>query len=224
MIANDKRLGRRVQFDDRSRRFNVAEVLPTAPKLRGFTWSIPVQLDQGEEGACVGHGWAHELAARPVKVPGIDNDFAYRLYREAQAIDAWPETGEGGEDGTSVLAGAQVLKARGVIPAYRWNFDGAIGLALAVGYKGPAVLGIDWREGMSDTDAKGFIHATGQVMGGHAIVCHAVNVKQRYFTFQNSWGSGWGVQGRCKLSFDDMDALLASRGECCIPVKRLNPR
>ncbi len=207
---------RRVQFDERSRNFPVRALLAAAVKPRSYTWPCPVQLDQGSEGACVGFSVSHEAAAKPVCIPAVTDATARALYQRARYLDEWP-----GEDyeGTSVLAGVKAGNEFGWYPEYRWAF-GLDDLILAVGHKGPAVLGVNWHEGQMDADDRGFIHVTGPVVGGHAILCRGVNVKSKYFTLRNSWGSGWGLNGDCRISFEGMDKLLRADGEACIPVRR----
>jgi hypothetical protein len=163
----------------------------------------------------VGFAWAHEIAARP-RARHADEHTAIGLYRRAQQLDEWP-----GENysGTSVLAGAKATAERKLLTSYRWAF-GLNDLILALGYKGPAVLGVNWYEGMGRTDAEGYIRVEGDVMGGHAILCNAVDVKRRRFKLHNSWGLNWGISGECYVSFDDMERLLHERGEACIPIVR----
>lgn len=214
-VTKDRRLDRVVQFDEKSRSFPIRQLVATkAP--RSYTWRVDTWLDQGQEGACVGFSWSHELAGRPKVVKNITNDSARKVYNRARQLDEWP--GES-YDGTSVLAGAKAIQETGYVKEYRWAF-GLNDLILAVGYQGPAVLGVNWYEGMFDTDQKGFIHVTGDIAGGHAIICHGVNVKEKYFKLHNSWGKDWGVNGECKISFDDMNRLLREYGEACIPVVR----
>lgn len=212
----ERKLDRRVQFDAKSRSFPIRTLLaPKAP--RSFTWSCYANLDQGQEGACVGFAWAQELAARPLVVANATERLAQGIYAEAKKLDEW----EGEEySGTSVLAGAKVLCQQGWMDEYRWAF-GLDDLILAVGYKGPAVLGLNWYEGMFQPDPKGYIHPSGSLAGGHAILCRSVNVKQRRFMLHNSWGVGWGsYKGAAWISFEDMDRLLHEAGEACIPVRR----
>lgn len=213
--TNDPRLDRVVQFDEQSRKFPI-RALVSAKKPRSYTWRVNNWLDQGQEGACVGFSWSHELAGRPKEVSGITNDFARAIYRRARQLDEWP--GEAYE-GTSVLAGAKAVSEAGHLIEYRWAF-GLDDLILAVGYQGPAILGINWYEGMFNTGNGDFIEPTGQIAGGHAIVCHGVSVKGRYFKLHNSWGKDWGNNGECKISFEDMYRLLHENGEACIPVIR----
>lgn len=206
---------RRVEFDPRSRSFPIAETIPRLAKPRSYTWKVPIQLDQGSEGACVGFAVSHEAAARPVEVKGVTNEVARGVYHLAQTLDQWD--GEN-YDGTSVLAGMKAGQQRNWYTEYRWAF-GLEDVLLAIGYRGPVVLGLDWFEGMMQTDAAGFLRPTGNVVGGHAILANRVNVREKFVGLHNSWGGD--VNG--KLTFDDLDMLLHRQGEAAIPVKRRKP-
>lgn len=213
--TDDPRLDRLPQFDKRSRNYPIRTLVPKKP--RGYTWSVNAWLDQGREGACVGFAWAHELVARPAIVPNVTELFARNaIYKEAQKIDEWA-----GEDyeGTSVLAGVKVIQRYGFIKEYRWAF-GLEDLILALGYAGPAVLGVNWYAGMGQADSDGFISPTGSLRGGHAILAKAVNVKQEFVTLHNSWGADWGLNGTAKIRFADLDRLLREDGEACVVMGR----
>lgn len=218
-MTADHPLGRRVEFDDRSRSFPIRSLLEQrgATKPRSYTWRVPVSLDQGSEGACVGFGWAHELAARPVVVHGVTNTLALHLYDRAKQLDEWP-----GEDydGTSVLAGAKTVEEAGFMDEYRWAF-GLEDLRLAIGYHGPAVLGINWYDGMFTPDGDGRIRPTGNLAGGHCILAYAVSERLKLVKLWNSWGPKWWAGGSwCYLTFDDLEKLLNEQGEACVPVHR----
>jgi len=176
-------------------------------------------LNQGVEGACVGHGWGNDLACYPVPVPGVNNAFARdRIYKPAQYIDEWP-----GEDydGTSVLAGAKVVKNQlGLINGYSWCFS-LNDVLLALGYRGPVVLGVNWYENMFDTDSNGFIHVSGDAAGGHCILARGVNIKNKTVLLRNSWGPDWGINGGdCLMAWSDLERLLSEDGEGCVPTGR----
>lgn len=224
--VEDIRLDRLVQFDERSREFPVRELpkVAAAKKPRSYTWRCDSFLNQGSEGACVGFGWAHELAARPSVVAKVSDEFArQRIYYEAQKIDPWP----GGAypsafpryEGTSVLAGAKICHGLGAFGEYRWAF-GLEDLIMGVGYAGPAVLGLDWYEGMCRPNEAGYLNTTGSIVGGHCLIAKAVSVKEKRFTVHNSWGQGWGKDSSAYIDFDTMGHLLDSQGEACIPVGR----
>lgn len=221
--TEDKRLDRLVQFDERSKAYPIRTLVAEKP-LRSYTWSLPVYLDQGSEGACVGFSWSHELAARPVLVAGITNSTARTVYYEAQKIDEWaggayPDASPFYE-GTSVLAGAKAVQGQGKIKEYRWAFSLQDAL-LALGYQGPGILGTWWYQGMMTPDEKGFIHPTGNKVGGHAIVVRGVNVTTKTVRLSNSWGTDWGKGGDCFMTFDEFEKVLLDEGEFCIPVGRL---
>lgn len=190
-----------------------------ATQPRSYTWRCDVVLDQGSEGACVGFAWAHERNARPAvrRATGADAD---RLYRLAQTMDEW--AGEAYE-GTSVNGGARAAAQLRWIGAYRWttNVDD---LALAIGHHGPAVIGVNWYEGMFDPDHAGQLHVAGDIAGGHAILVRGVSVTLQRFLVHNSWGRSWGGTdkgpGTAWLSFADMGRLMDEDGEACIPVAR----
>lgn len=221
--VRDPRLGRLPEFDPRSRAFPIRRLLGTELPLRSYTWSVYAHLDQGQEGSCVGHAFAHELAARPVVVAGVTHEQAVTIYHEAQRADEWDGGSYPGAfpfyEGTSVLAGAKVLTGAGHYTGYLWAQSEA-DVARAIGYKGPVVLGINWHEGMFTPDRDGFIHPTGELAGGHAILANSVSIKGGYYVLHNSWGPGWGRNGTAKLSRPDLAVLLARGGEACLPQRK----
>lgn len=207
-----------VSFDEKSRQYPIRELVPERP--RSYTWKCDTWLDQGYEGACVGFGWSHELAAKPKVIP-VTNASARALYNQAKTLDDDP-----GEDyeGTSVIAGAKAVQANGYMKEYRWAF-GLGDLVLAVGHAGPAVLGLNWYDSMYKPNADGFLIPNDKLAGGHCILCIGVNVSKQYFIVHNSWGKDWGDNGEAKIAFVDMDRLLHEEGEACIPVTRvLHPK
>jgi len=239
--VEDHRLDRLIQFDERSRDYPVMATI-SAKKPRSYHWRCEQTLDQGREGACVGFAWTHELVARPREMR-LSDAYAIEVYKEAQKIDQWP-----GEDysGTSVIAGVQILQQRGLIGEYRWAF-GIHDLVMAVGYKGPAVLGIPWHQGMYRPRLAGngsyWIDLSGPKVGGHAIVARgckivwkrgmswaqrgwqdhgwdAVDMEKSFVTLRNSWGMGWGDGGDARITLAHLALLLGDRGEACIPVER----
>lgn len=214
-------LGRLVNFDDRSRDYPVRDLVEGAQPRNGI-WACQTFLNQGREGACVGYACAHELASEPAPV-AVDASLARTIYLAAQRIDPW----EGGAypgarpqyEGSSVLAGANVLRARGHVPEYRWAF-GLKDMVLAVGHLGPAIIGVNWYDGMFDVDQDFFVRVRGDRAGGHAILVTGVNVEMRSFLLHNSWGTGWGRYGQAYISWDDMERLLHEDGESVIPLSR----
>jgi Papain family cysteine protease len=209
----DRKLDRVYEHDERSLRDYPIRKLALDPPMTK-SWDVDVWLDQGNDGACVGFGFAHELNAYPDRIP-CDTSCAFDIYHTSQRIDDWP-----GEDyeGTSVLAGAKTLTSDGYYTNYFWA-ETEEDMARAVSHTGPVVIGIDWYNGMFDPDADGFIHPTGGVAGGHCILVKGIDVEGGYYILHNSWGRSWGDNGTAKLSRTDMDYLLRNWGEVCLPVR-----
>lgn len=234
--TEDPRLDRVVHFDERSRDYPITAAIPE--QLTAKSWVCKPRLDQGREGACVGFGWAHELAASPATVKTlngapIDERFAReRLYWEAQKIDPYPGGSYPGatprSEGSSVLAGAKVVQALGLIDEYRWAF-GIDDLLLALAHAGPAVLGTNWLTGMFHPRPSGLLEVTGTVAGGHCWLARGVILRPRLtgeridepvIRARNSWGPDWGTDGDFFVRASQLEALLQDDGEACVPMGR----
>jgi hypothetical protein len=243
--TEDVRLDRLVEFDQRSRAFPIAAVVPKV--LRSRTWPCATWLDQGQEGACVSFAWHHEAAAVPALARGLTDGTARDRYFETQRRDEW----EGGAypgaspryDGTSVLAGAKVMQELGFFREYRWAFS-VDDVLRAIAHEGPVVLGLTWLDSMYDPDADGLLRTDGREVGGHAICARGVvlprsgvvtvalprsgrRVRVRsdvpVVRLRNSWGADWGWEGEALIRADDLEGLLERWGECCVPVGRAVP-
>jgi Papain family cysteine protease len=61
--------------------------------------------------------------------------------------------------------------------------------------------------------------ATGRVLGGHAIidgVVFGVEGEVDRFRLRNSWGSSWGLNGRCRIRVEDLQRLFSAGGTACM--------
>jgi hypothetical protein len=214
--------------DDRSRGYGVRPLLPRGIRQPTF-WPLPegpYPLDQGGEGACTGYGLAHELAAGPIVVPGVDNGYALHRYRRNQEMDR--AEGNNFTDGATVRSTMKAAKADGVITGYRWCF-GADDVIDTVCTVGPVCLGIDWYAGMYATRTDGLVKISGQRVGGHFITIIGYDVHPRggaCVLWINTWGLGYGVAdqrlrapgGVGWLRTENLAFLLASDGEAVVPA------
>jgi hypothetical protein len=210
-------LGRRVEHDPRSRRY-------TAPRgtVRTVLWThaAPV-LDQQDIGACTGFSLAQLLnctkfhRSRP-KRRYLDARAAYDLYSVATELDQWEGTWPPSDSGSSGLA---VAKA-GVRLGYLSSYTHAFGLYQAVEALSisPVITGTNWYDGMYDTDSKGFVSLSGDVVGGHEWLLIGANTRDGYLTGLNSWGPQWGLRGRFRIRIRDYDRLLHEQGDVTVPI------
>lgn len=171
--------------------------------------------DQLDTPQCVGFAWAAWLDAPPIR------QFLYPhgIYFTAQHFDEWQSNDY---DGTSVRGAAKVLHSLGTISKYQWAFDieRVIDTVLTTG---PVVIGVNWYQGMMETDKDHFVHVSGIPTGGHAVLVDGCDTKTEAFRVKNSWGRSWGKNGWCFLSFSDLARLLKEDGEACIGVE-VRPR
>lgn len=219
--------------------FRAASILPTTSP-RSYTWGCEAWLNQGEEGACVPHGFAHEAWARPMVHP-VPHLLVWEWYEWCRRNDEWH-----GEDydGTSVDAGARCAREYGTLGSWYWA-KGIGETIMALGRKGPVVFGLDWFSGMFDTNDAGYIRPLGEWVGGHCLLGRGVRLMwkpgttaaQRASTdwlahldltrttirLRNSWGQHWGMNGDALITAHDLSALLDRQGEVVVPLQRLAP-
>lgn len=214
------RLGRVVEHDERSRNHPARRA--TQPRTVLWPHTAPV-LDQGDLGMCTGAALAQCLnttrfrGSRP-RGRYLDILAARALYSKATAADdipgQWPPT----DTGSSGLAVCKAGVAAGYLTAYHHafgfqHFTEAIALS-------PVIAGTAWYDAMFTPDTDGFIRPAGQIAGGHEYAVLGINHRGRYITILNSWGPGWGRNGRARIRFDDFAQLLADDGDCTVPIGR----
>lgn len=248
----DPRLDRLPSFDPRSRDFPVRELLDAADlRSTAQKWWIPgPTLNQGREGQCVSEACHDARNGSPNRTRPTVTLYEDRraFYHECQHADAWAGCSWGAAcpispdpanayGGTSVLAGAQLGRAKGWWREYRWIGAGSgrleDDLIETLATLGGIVFGIPWLEGMYETSPSGLVEVTGREVGGHAIHGWEWAPRQRMpkhwsgtrpgVWWHNSWGDGYGVSRRgvtgCGfVPLDDLLGLLESVGEGMVPL------
>jgi hypothetical protein len=208
-------LGRRPAPDPRDHahlmRMVLSDVVPPRPKAK--TWRLWWKGDQGQTSQCVGYAWHGLLRA----LPHLQREpLPKEIYDLAQPIDEFEDTPPA--EGTSVRAGAKVLRVAGKLTAYSWAFD--LDTALNwLAFHGPVVLGTTWFESMFSPDITGLVIPSGAVAGGHAYLAIGYNDVTKRLLCQNSWGTSWGLKGRFSIGYADVTELIQNGGECCAPTE-----
>lgn len=199
--------GRTVWHDPRSWNYSA----PTAP-LKNVKWASSRLLNQSDVNACTSFAFANTMNSSAFKLSLKESD-ALNLYAVGSIVDEsvedyWPRE----DNGLSSLGACKGAKRLGLITAYEWAFgiDHLLGAAMLK----PFVVGGPLYEGMGKPDRDGFIHAKGNIVGGHAMTTLGINMDEEYIVFGNSWGMDWGTNGRARMFFEDVDILLRNQGDC----------
>jgi hypothetical protein len=231
-VPADRRLGRHVNHDPRSRRFPMRA--SGGVLLRSVRWQRRVPIwDQGDLGSCTGNAGLGCLATDPFfatvddternALGGWSEQGAVALYAAATTWDNFPGSYPPEDTGSDGLSVAKALTNAGMIAGYRHAFslaDLVSGLMVT-----PCIVGTEWLSGMYDHDPLGIIHPSGRVEGGHEYICDEyVQAGDTFGTarqvaavdllgFTNSWGTGWADDGRHFMPAAEFGELLARQGD-----------
>ncbi len=182
--------------DAKYRMRSIVRAADTGP-LRSRHWLMGRGMklcSQGYVPHCVRFNETHLLQFAPV-VRGNAFTLTEGMHEWSTANDEFPS---GAEGGTSLRAGFEFLRMRGLISAYHWAFTMDEIRARVTSDKadggGPMVAGTLWTTGMDRRDANGYWWPTGGVRGGH---CWGVSgysrptIKRtgRYKTFNSHEGN-----------------------------------
>jgi hypothetical protein len=239
---NPYRLGRHKQFDERSYAYAYAAQPWRALRTTRWHRHIPI-LDQSDLhaqgihvegdpdalGSCTGNTGVDLLGTDPffntvgsqlalqLRDSRNAEHYAIDLYAQASKLDGvdgdWPPV-DGGSTG---LAIAKALVARGLFDTYLHPF-GLTPLLTALQSQ-PVMVGMNWYESMFEPRANGTMEVRGEIAGGHEILFDAVYMEQRMIRFPNHWTAEWGDAGYGFLTFDQVDRLLGEDGDVVAPYR-----
>lgn len=228
---HDPRLGRNVKHDSRSLSYQVEPVddISTLASIR-HEEHIPV-LDQGNLGSCTGNAGTGNLGSGVFWDPNqvylsatdasADETYAVALYSAATQVDDYQGSYPPEDTGSDGLSVAKVLNGRGQISGYRHatSFE-AVLTALA---SQPVIVGTEWLTQMFDPEGDGRLIASGKVEGGHEYLLDELDVENQRIWMRNSWGLGWGIEGRAYFTYEDFKRLLTQQGDCTVFVPANQP-
>lgn len=188
-------------------------------------------LDQGEEGACTGFGLAavanYLLQSRKV-VADSASVSPCMLYVMARRYDEWPGENYDGSSARGAMKAwhkhgvcgekawpytpaalkstlddprAQDARSRPLGAYFRVNAKDLVAIHAAIAEVGIVYATSSVHEGWMDVGKDGIIAQSSRIVGGHAFAIVAYDRKG--FWIQNSWGSSYGKDGFCHVSYDD---------------------
>lgn len=214
-VVPGKRLGRNLNFDERSKGFRAPV---EGVELVSKTWERRVRsYDQGDLGSCTGNATAGMLMTSPYRVwgaPTLKEANAVQIYSIATQIDNYDGSYPPEDTGSSGLAALKAAAQLGYIHGYQWGFgiDDALRILSGIG---PVITGFNWYSSFDEPDPRGLVTITGNayVRGGHEVELLGIDVKNRVVQAVNSWGPRWGKHGRFFMSWADYARLLSEDGE-----------
>lgn len=200
------------------------------------------QHDQGSEGSCVGFGCSAmtSITNHRQRYLNTGQNITYRyasrwLYQEAQLVDDWGDTPP--EEGTSVRAGCEILRARGHrrvqrgvlgpenvangISTYRWATNHNEVRAAIYGNLAVAI-GVNWYRAFDAPFTKNgekwiSIPPANTIRGGHCVCLYRMSDRREAFRMMNSWN---GSYPPVWISYADLDRLLSEEGEVVVVTDR----
>lgn len=211
-------LGRRVQFDEKSRGFAAFGARTIRSRVRHRVSGS--RLNQGEVGACTGFALVACRNTAPNRVlyeESFGSDVALRVYSLATRLDPFPGYYPPEDTGSSGLAACKAGVRLGLISSYQWCFG--LDHLITVLARRPVIAGTTWFSTMFEPDATGRVRVEGDEVGGHEWLINGYDRIERVIFGVNSWGRGWGKNGCFVVGFDDMARLLKMDGDLKVPIR-----
>jgi hypothetical protein len=171
-------------------------------------------------GSCTGTATAQLINTdlfAPARPKGyLTQNDAIKLYAKATMLDDAPGTFPPDDTGSSGLAVAKAGVQMGYFSAYKHAFG--FEKFCAALQASPLLIGTNWYPSMTTPSATGLVSIRGRMEGGHEWLALGVDYERKQITGLNSWGPGWGKNGRFILSFPVMQRLLAEDGDVVAPI------
>jgi len=211
----DRRLGRNIVHDPRSRMFALPmEVDRSAWKSKRIGVYDPKPNPNQSIGNCTGVAKCVAFNAIGNRKKGVvlNMNDAVKIYSLATTLDPFPGSYSPDDTGSSGLAAAQAAQRLGLGGTYRWIFNGADGVVQAVMEGHVVNVGTRWDYPMFSKDKDGIIHPGGQQAGGHEWSVRGYD-KERDLVLGRCW---WGLFKDFWIKRVDLQALLDDDGDALV--------
>jgi hypothetical protein len=210
---HDRRLGRHVLHDSRSRGFPGPQATGRLATVYHRVYN-PRPLPEQTIGNCTGVAEAVQANTAGNRIPGkvLRMGDADRIYSRATAIDGYPGTYPPDDTGSDGLHAAKAALEQGIGASYVWYFG--IGQVRAGLQLHPIAVGTRWHQSMFDPDpGTWLVHPDGNIAGGHEWTLVSYYAPTDTFTGLCWWGPGWANNGRFRIAGADLDVLLREDGD-----------
>lgn len=215
MSNTEREFGRNESPYD-ARDWDLDEFMPKVLKFRAAQskkWDFPLDaLDQKETPHCVGFAMAHFGINLPTLTPFTKQD-AHDFYYKCKIEEGEPKQ----ENGTTIRSAAKVLKNCGIIDGYAFARN-MTQIKWWLLNKGPVILGTLWTEDMMYPDKDFTLNTGGEFLGGHGFIGNEWR-EDNHIGIKNSWGPGWGKNGKAYISALAFQELFLYGGEALAAVE-----
>ena len=200
-------------FDERD--YDLNEFVPKfrLSPITEKTWNFNSEaLNQGDTNHCVGFSMAAFGISDPI-FSNFTNEDAHSFYYKCKELEGRPKN----EEGSNLRSAAKILKQAGKIDGYAFarSIDTIKWWILN---RGPVIVGTLWMEGMMRPNIDNKLNISGNSLGGHAYMLNEWR-NDGYFGIQNSWGNGWGKNGKAYIASTDFSKIFARGGEAITAVE-----
>lgn len=218
------RLGRHIEHDVRSLAHAVdVGLMELAAPIETVHWPrySPI-LDQGDLGSCTGNALTGWLGCAPycrdeAEAARFDESVAVQIYETATRLDSFPGSYPPDDTGSTGLAVCKAAKRLGYIGRYGWALTTA-GMLRALRLS-PVIVGIAWYDSFDHPGPDGLVTLPGsaRVRGGHEVLVRGYDHEAGILELDNSWGTGWGVNGSFKMPLSVWQTLQAQGADVAVP-------
>lgn len=234
-------LGRNVHLDSRSWGFALQPQETPVRSVRHESY-IGV-LNQGDIGACTGNAACscayHSPFFAPASPPWqftADEPGALSWYARNTAEDGYAGTftyppPSGDDTGSDSTTASKVAQEAGIISGYQMSGD--LVSSLEALQDRPGITGLPWFNSMFDVGSDGLltVNQASGLAGGHELCVDEVvaadapgnGTGEVLVGGPNSWGTGWGAQGRWYLRASDWWALRQQQGDAFFWTAKSQP-
>jgi hypothetical protein len=217
--SDDPLLGRNIEHDPRSRAYAFRA---GRDPLASIQHHSNIRTLNQHVGSCTCHTalklctYSHWFTLSREQQGAIIADpdgMATDWYRETTRNDEFDGEWEPNDTGSSGTSASKTAVRRGFAKGFQHAFSFDDTLAMLA--KKPVGIGVWWYSTFDRPDHTGLVRLTSasRRRGGHEFVLDELDVEHEQVWAQNSWGDDFGIAGRFRFSFADLERLLNEDGD-----------